>query len=98
MRSAVVLAGGGYVASSWEIGLITGMAEVGVDVRSADLFVGTSAGARVALDLTSGMALDEIYQRRVGKEMPALHRPAMVDWTRLRAAVDAAKQAGGSPA
>ena len=61
MRSALILAGGGYVASSWEIGLITGMAEVGVDVRNADLFVGTSAGARVALDLTSGMALDEIY-------------------------------------
>jgi len=98
MRSALILAGGGYVASSWEIGLITGMAEVGVDVRNADLFVGTSAGARVALDLTSGMALDEIYQRRVGTEMPLLHPPAMVDWSRLRAGVEAAKQAGGSPA
>jgi NTE family protein len=74
------------------------MAEVGVDVRNADLFVGTSAGARVALDLTSGMELDEIYKRRVGREMDALHRPAMVDWTRLRAGVEAAKQAGGSPA
>ncbi len=84
MRSALVLAGGGYVASSWEIGLITGMAEVGVDVRNADLFVGTSAGARVALDLTSGTALDEIYQRRVGSEVPALDRPAMVDWARLK--------------
>jgi NTE family protein len=98
MRSALVLAGGGYVASSWEIGLITGMAEVGVDVRNADLFVGTSAGARVALDLTSGMALDEIYQRRAATEMPELDRPAMVDWAVLKAGVDAAKQTGGSPA
>ena len=76
MRSALVLAGGGYVASSSEIGLITGIAEVGVDVRNADLFVGTAAGARVALDLTRGMALDEIYQRRVGTEVHALPRPA----------------------
>lgn len=98
MRSALILAGGGYVASSWEIGLITGMAEVGVDVRNADLFVGTSAGARVALDLTSGIALDEIYQRRIGTEMSAISRPAMIDWTRIKAGVDAAKQTGGSPA
>jgi NTE family protein len=50
------------------------------------------------LDLTSGMALDEIYQRRAGTEMPALDRPAMVDWARLKSGVDAAKQTGGSPA
>jgi len=98
MRRALVLAGGGYVASSWEIGLITGMADVGLDVRNADLFVGTSAGARVVLDLTSGMALDEIYQRRAGSDVPALESPAMIDWARLRAGVDDAKQTGGSPA
>jgi NTE family protein len=98
MRRALVLAGGGYVASSWEIGLITGMTDVGLDVRNADLFVGTSAGARVALDLTSGKALDEIYQLRAGSYVPALEPPAMVDWARIRAGVDDAKQTGGSPA
>jgi NTE family protein len=98
MRRALVLAGGGYVASSWEIGLITGMADVGLDVRNADLFVGTSAGARVALDLTSGKALDEIYQRRAGPDVPALEPAAMVDWARLRVGVDDAKQTGGSTA
>jgi NTE family protein len=96
-RRALVLAGGGYVASSWEIGLITGMADAGLDVRNADLFVGTSAGARVALDLTSGETLDEIYQRRAGPARPALEPPPMVDWARIRAGVDDAKQAGGSP-
>ncbi len=98
MRRALVLAGGGYVASSWEIGLITGMADVGLDIRNADLFVGTSAGARVVLDLTSGKALDEIYQRRAGPDVPALESHAMIDWARLRAGVDDAKQTGGSPA
>jgi len=57
LRRGLVLAGGGYVASAWEIGLVTGMAESGLDVRNADLFIGTSAGARVALELTSGRAL-----------------------------------------
>jgi NTE family protein len=97
-RRALVLAGGGYVASSWEIGIITGMADAGLDVRDADLFVGTSAGARVELDLTSGQPLEEIYQRRAGPGGPPAAPPPLVDWARIRAGVDDAKQAGGSPA
>ncbi|HKP97927.1 MAG TPA: patatin-like phospholipase family protein [Fibrobacteria bacterium] len=97
MRRALVLAGGGYVASSWEIGLVTGMADAGLDVRDADLFVGTSAGARVALDLASGKALEEFYQMRAGPDLPPLEPPRMVDWARLRAGLDDAKKAGGSP-
>ena len=96
MRRALVLAGGGYVASSWEIGLITGMADAGLDIRDADLFVGTSAGARVAVDMTSGQTLEDIYQGRVGPDGPRPERPAQIDWARIRDGVEAAKQAGGS--
>ena len=92
---ALVLAGGGYVASSWEIGLIAGMADAGLDVRNADLFVGTSAGARVALDLTGGTPLEEIHQRRVAAAGPTRDAPAAIDWARIRAGVDEAKRAGG---
>ena len=103
MRRALVLAGGGYVASSWEIGLVTGMADAGLDVRNADLFVGTSAGARVALDLTSGKPLDQLYEGRAelaGPLGPARPRgaPPAIDWARIRSGVDDAKAAGGSPA
>ena len=103
MRRALVLAGGGYVASSWEIGLVTGMADAGLDVRNADLFVGTSAGARVALDLTSGKPLDQLYEGRAelaGPLGPARPRgaPPAIDWARIRSGVDDAKKAGGSPA
>ncbi len=94
----MVLAGGGYVASSWEIGLIAGMADVGLDVRNADLFVGTSAGARVAMDLVSGKPLEEIYQRRVGPDGPPREPPSLIDRARLREDVEGAKQAGGSSA
>lgn len=99
-QRALVLAGGGYVASSWEIGLITGMADAGLDLRNADLFIGTSAGARVALDLTSGNPLEDIYQRRAEPPAPSAGRPSgplpSIDWARIKAGVDEAKQAGGS--
>jgi NTE family protein len=92
----LVLAGGGYVASSWEIGLVTGMADIGLDVRNADLFVGTSAGARVAVDLTGGRALEEIYRQRVEPGAAPLERPPQLDWASIREGVSAARQAGGS--
>jgi len=97
MRRALVLAGGGYVASSWEIGLLTGMADAGLDARNADLFLGTSSGARVALDLTSGKPLEEFYQRRLEPGQSPLETPSRIDWARIRAGVDEAKQAGGEP-
>lgn len=101
MRRALVLAGGGYVASSWQIGLIAGMADAGLDVRNADLFVGTSAGARVAIDVTSGLSLQQLYERRAGSAGPAgspAETPPHIDWARIRAGVDEARRAGGSPA
>ena len=101
----MVLAGGGYVASSWEIGVATGLADAGIDIRDADLFVGTSAGARVALDLTSGAPLEHIYQRRAqpppagptGAPANAASTPA-IDWARIKAGVDEAQRAGGTTA
>jgi NTE family protein len=94
---ALVLAGGGYAASAWEIGLTTGMADAGIDVRNANLFVGTSAGARVALHLVSGVALEEIFQRRASPSSQPAERPPTVDWVKIRADLARAKQAGGSP-
>lgn len=93
-----MLAGGGYVASSWEIGLITGIADAGLDLRDADLLVGTSAGARVAVDLASGRALEDIYQGRVGAAGPTGDAGARIDWARIRHGVEAAKQGGGDTA
>jgi len=98
MRRALVLAGGGYAASAWEIGLITGMADAGLDVRNADLFVGTSSGSRVALHLASGVAHEDAFQRRLQPGPPSSERPPLVDWVGLRDRAARAKQAGGSPA
>ena len=46
---ALVLGGGGAAGNAWEIGIIAGLAEAGLDMtEAADLVVGTSAGATAA--------------------------------------------------
>ena len=62
---ALVLGGGGIAGFAWETGLLVGLAEAGIDVRNADLFVGTSAGATVTAQITSGLPLDELFQQLV---------------------------------
>src|SRR5215213_10286382 len=62
---AVVLGGGGVTGVAWEIGLLHGLAEHGVDLSRADLFVGTSAGSVVAAQITEGTPLAERYEREL---------------------------------
>ena len=74
MSRALVLGGGGVTGVAWELGLVAGLAEAGVDLRAADVVVGTSAGSSVAAQLTSGMPLEELYDRQLagpGSEIPA---------------------------
>ena len=54
MRRGLVLGGGGPVGIAWESGLARGLAEGGVDLRGADLVVGTSAGSVVGTRLAAG--------------------------------------------
>ncbi|WP_030143639.1 patatin-like phospholipase family protein [Mycetocola saprophilus] len=49
---ALVLGGGGSTGNAWLIGVIAGLASTGLDVASADLTIGTSAGATAAAQLT----------------------------------------------
>ena len=42
-----MLGGGGVTGVAWEIGMLAGLAEAGVDLSTADLTVGTSAGSIV---------------------------------------------------
>jgi len=70
---ALVLGGGGVTGVAWEVGLVFGLAELGVSLSGADGFVGTSAGAVVAAQLTSGAGLERLYQDQVdgaGRELP----------------------------
>lgn len=49
---ALVLGGGGSAGNAWEIGVIAGLFDGGLDVTDADLIVGTSAGSTVAAQIT----------------------------------------------
>ena len=58
---ALVLGGGGAAGNAWEIGVIAGLAEAGLDLtEAADLVVGTSAGATAAAQVRSGIPAAEL--------------------------------------
>jgi len=58
---ALVLSGGGITGTAWELGVLFGLEESGIDVTHADLIVGTSAGSSVGAQITSGLSLEELY-------------------------------------
>jgi NTE family protein len=62
---ALVLGGGGVTGIAWEIGIIAGLAEHGIDLTQADLVVGTSAGSVVGVDVRSGLSLADLYQTQI---------------------------------
>ena len=62
---ALVLGGGGVTGIAWELGILAGLAEDGVDLTDADVIVGTSAGSVVRRQLTSGIPVEELYQRQL---------------------------------
>ncbi|MEZ2391054.1 patatin-like phospholipase family protein [bacterium RCC_150] len=60
-KRAVVLAGAGAAGNAWELGLIGGLSDAGVDLTEAELIIGTSAGSTVAAQITSGARPSELY-------------------------------------
>jgi NTE family protein len=61
LEVALVLGGGGAAGNAWEIGVIAGLAEAGLDMtEAADLVVGTSAGATAAAQVRSGIPPAEL--------------------------------------
>jgi NTE family protein len=62
VEKALVLGGGGVTGIAWEIGILAGLAEHGVDLTDADLVVGTSAGSVVGVDVRSATGLPELYK------------------------------------
>jgi NTE family protein len=89
-RTALVLGGGGITGIAWEIGLLAGLAEAGVDLSGADLVVGTSAGSVVGARLATGEDLGEMYARQLepatGERAFRLNRATLAQfgWAMLR--------------
>jgi NTE family protein len=67
-KRALVLAGGGLAGIGWETGILRGIADESPEtveaLLDADVLVGTSAGSTVAAQLSSGLGLDELFDRQ----------------------------------
>ncbi len=68
--TALVLGGGGVTGIAWEFGILSGLAEAGVDLTTADLIVGTSAGSVVGAILAGGESVEEAYHRQLRPAPP----------------------------
>jgi NTE family protein len=64
--TALVLGGGGVTGIAWELGILKGLADAGLDLTTADLVVGTSAGAVVGAQVTTGRTVEELYESQLG--------------------------------
>ncbi len=81
-KRALVLHGGGSAGNAWEIGVIAGLFDGGLDVTHADLIVGTSAGSTAAAQVTSATTaellaaiLTPAREQATGAPRPAGGRP-----------------------
>ncbi|MCW2831376.1 MAG: putative patatin-like phospholipase [Aeromicrobium sp.] len=61
----LVLGGGGVAGIAWETGVLAGLLDEGVDLTAAHTFLGTSAGATVAAQLTSGTGIEALFARQM---------------------------------
>ena len=95
MTRALVLGGGGIAGIAWELGLLSGLAAAGVDVRDADLVVGTSAGSIVGTLVRTGADLEEAYAAQLGP-VPATERAVDFDGAGFFAAMAGALAGVGS--
>lgn len=73
MTRGLVLAGGGLAGIAWELGVLLGIRDEagrsGIRPHlDADVVVGTSAGAAVAAQVTSGADLADLYAVQLGDE------------------------------
>ncbi|QUR68659.1 patatin-like phospholipase family protein [Mycobacterium spongiae] len=82
-RRALVLAGGGLAGIAWETGVLCGIADesptVAQRLLEADVLVGTSAGAAVAAQISSGCALDVLFERQVAQTTAELDPGVDID-------------------
>lgn len=71
-RTALVLGGGGITGIAWELGVLKGLADRGVDLTAASRVVGTSAGSFVGAQITSSRPLTELYDEQLTPPDPEI--------------------------
>jgi NTE family protein len=65
-RRGLVLGGGGVLGAAWTVGALTALeAELGLDAREFDAYVGTSAGSVLAALLGAGVSVSDLLQHQL---------------------------------
>jgi NTE family protein len=77
--TGLVLSAGGERVVAWQVGVLAGLADAGLDPRRATRIVGTSAGALVAARLAGG-----IDPRADAARLSAGGRASTARWDRRR--------------
>ena len=62
-----VFGGGGVGGIAWEIGMLAGFADEGVQVAPSAMVIGTSAGSVVGGQLATGEGIDAMFERQVAR-------------------------------
>ncbi|HEV7907346.1 MAG TPA: patatin-like phospholipase family protein [Pseudonocardiaceae bacterium] len=96
MSRALVLGGGGLAGIAWEIGLLAGLRERGVDITDADVVVGTSAGSVVGALIAHGASLPDLHAAQLANG-DGLEKPIDIDMERLGLAFLEATSGATSP-
>lgn len=71
MTLGLVLGGGGVAGIAWEIGILAGLAEEGVELGRPGRVVGTSAGSIVGAQVAAGMDLGTMLDAQLAQQPPA---------------------------
>jgi NTE family protein len=79
---ALVLGGGGSTGNAWLIGVIAGMFDAGLNVTTADLTIGTSAGSTAAAQI-AGASPTELFATTVAAAPQNLAGPVGSDGGRV---------------
>jgi NTE family protein len=83
---ALVLGGGGVTGIAWELGVVAGLHDRGLDLRDADLIVGTSAGSVVGAQLASGTDAERLFAAQLVPASQTAERAANFDPAQIEAA------------
>ena len=97
-RHTLVLGGGGVAGIAWMTGLLAGLAHAGDDLTGADVLIGTSAGATVAAQVGSGLALDELFARQAEPARQSAEIAADVDLAKFAEEIAVYLAGAASPA
>src|SRR5579862_7783227 len=95
---ALVLGGGGAAGVAWELGVLTRLHDAGVDVRHADIIIGTSAGSMVGAQIAGGTELESLFASQLAPVEQSKGRQMTFDATGMREAfTQAMAEAGSDP-